>query len=133
MTIQATLYKYGRVVPLPSVGIVTGGAGHLRGLVAAASLRERDLIAVDVYASIFRGPLQLDEMFERLPRNERECGSERLSDSAVALRADVHLPVARENMWIHNGRVFAGALRGIRTLLLDMLAAGAVAALTGNA
>jgi hypothetical protein len=52
VALEAFFGVHGRP-PFRCVDFVTSGAGHLRGLVAAASLRERDLIAVDVYAKHF--------------------------------------------------------------------------------
>ncbi len=77
-------------------------AAHLRILVAAAPLRHRHLIAVNVHSGVGIGPLQANVVLQRLPRNVRKRRPKRLPDSSVALRADFHLPLPRQRRRIPN-------------------------------
>ena len=63
-------------------------AAHLRILVAAAPLRQRHLVAVNIHRGVGIGTLQPNVVLQRLSRNVRECRLNRLPDSSVALRAD---------------------------------------------
>src|SRR3984885_10054532 len=115
------------------VNFMARRTSHLRVLVAPASLRERNLIAVHVHARVGVGTRQFDVIPELLSRNVRKRWRNRLPNPAMALRAHFNLSIPRQSRRIHNRMSPRRNGGRFRSFLLRVLTAGPVASLARNA
>lgn len=92
MTLQ-TFFRIRRCDMFGRMHVMTRCTRHLRTSVAAASLRECHLIAVDVNAGLRVGMRQGDVILQLLSRDVRKRGRNRLPDSAMTLRTHLNLTV----------------------------------------
>lgn len=110
--------------------IVAGRTRHVRGrLEAAAPFEKSHLVPVNVHNRVRREPLQCDEVRERLAGLKGKCGSDFIAKTAMALCANIDLPVAGKLGGILDG--FTGGC--LRTVAVHMFLAWTVASLTRNA
>jgi hypothetical protein len=85
MTLQ-TFFRVRRCGTFGRMHVVTGCTRHLRASVAAASLRECHLIAVDVDAGLRVGMRQSDIILQMLSGDVRKSGRDRLPNPTMTLR-----------------------------------------------